>query len=561
MKKIKALFAVALSVIIASCTFYGCNMGISEDPNAEQIDTDRTQLRIAAPDDGWGMEGYYALKDLFEEEYKDVSFEEGKKGVQIIVDGDKMSYAGSTLINLLDSTENEVFFSDMIAYHSYYDKFLDITDIVTESLSDVGEEGTIKDKMSDSQIEFYDIDGKIYALPHNFVYESLIYNVDLFDKNLLYFADNQNNGNEGFIRTPNDKKGPGPDGDYSTTFDNGLPRTYDEFFRLCARMKKMNISPWTMVAGRYAGYVSWMLAALWADYEGAEQVSLRYDMNGTAKNIIEKINDDGSFTVKGNGNGYAINENNAYELYQQAGSYYALQFLYEIISKGYYAENTFNQSATHTSIQADFIYTGIVPGVEKIGILGEGAWWYAESKDTFATLSATYQNADRNSRRFSVMPLPKATEAQVGQKSTIVSSSDSVAFIKKNLKPEKVALAKLFFKWCHTDRALQAYTLSCNNIKDFDYDFTDEQYASLPLWTQSSYIYKSKSDIVYAVSTNEIYKAHPADFYIEDMWWTKIDSDTYRYPSQAIKDYGIKAKDYFLGMKNYYTSSFWSRYL
>ena len=561
MKRIKTLLGIFLSVVVVASTFNGCNVGIKEDPNEEQIDNGRTQLYIAAPDDGWGMEGYYALKDLFEEEYKDVSFENGKKGVQVCVDGDKMSYAGNTLINLLDSTQNEVFFSDMIAYHSYYDKFLDITDIVTESLEDVGEEGTIKGKMSDSQVDFYDIDGKFFALPHHFVYESLNYNVELFDKNLLYFADNQNNGNEGFIRTPSEKKGPGPDGDYTTESDNGLPRTYDEFYRLCARMKKMNISPWTMVAGRYPGYVSWMLAALWADYEGAEQVSLRYTMNGTATNIIDKINSDGTFTVKGNGNGYAINDNNAYELYQQAGSYYALQFLYEIITKGYYAENTFNQSATHTSIQADFIYTGVVPGVEKIGILGEGAWWYAESKDTFATLSATYQNADRKSRKFRVMPLPKATEDQVGKKKTIVSSSDSVAFIKKNIAPEKLELAKLFFKWCHTDRALQAYSMACNNLKDFDYEFTTEQYNSLPMWTQSSYDYKRNADIVYAVSTNNIYKSHPADFYIEDMWWSKVGNDTYRYPSQTMKDYGVNAKDYFLGMGNYYNSSFWSRYL
>lgn len=556
---------IALALVITMGAFGGCNLGIQKDPNQEKVDETRTQIRIAAPDDGFGMEGYYALKDLFEEEYKDVSFEEGKKGVQVLVDGDKMSYAGSTLIGLLDSTENEIFFTNMIAYHTHYGKFLEITDLINEDMADVGESGkTIKSKMNDTQIEYFDRDGKTYALPHNASFQSLNYNVDLFDKNLLYFSDNLNNGNEGFIRTPVEKKGTGPDGKYNTS-DDGLPRTYDEFFVLCARMKRMGISPWTMVAGKYPAYVGWLVAALWADYEGAEQANLRWNMNGTAYNIIDTINNDGTFTLKGNGNGYAITKENAYELYAQAGGYYALKFLDGIIhgdnGKGYYAKNTFNQSASHTGIQADFVYTDIVPGAEKIGMLGEGCWWYAESKSVFDSLASTYPGADRTSRRFRVMPLPKATEEKVGEKSTTICALENVAFIKKNIAPAKKELAELFFKWCHTDRALRAFTVASGTVKDFKYSFGEEEFKALPLWVQSAFEYIQNSEIAYAAAENPVYLSYPADFYPEDLWRAKVGGDTHLQPSQAMKDYGVRAIDYFKGIKNYYNSSYWSKYL
>lgn len=560
MKKLRNLIGLVLVTVMLLGTFAGCNLGI-ETGGGEDIDEAKTQLYIAMPDDGWGTAGMYAMKDMFEEEYKDVSFEEGKMGVQVVIDSDKMSYAGTNLISMLGSTTNEVFFSSMIAYHRYAtDKFLDITDIVTADMADVGEPGkTILGKINGDNKEYYKINNKYYALPHTVAFPGLHYNVDLFEDNLLYFAKNANNGNQGFVRTPVDKRGTGPDG-IEGTYDDGLPRTYDEFFKLCDRMKSMNISPWINVSGRYAGYTNDFLASLWVDYEGAEQAKMRFTMNGTATHIVDSIDSNGNVTFKGNGN-YTITDANAYELYQQAGTYYAMTFLEKIIKNNYYASNTFLGSASHTSIQADFVYTGVVPGVEKVAMLAESSWWYPETKDTFTSLSSTYPNADAYSRNIAVMPLPKATEDKVGEKPTIAVSGDGgLCFIKNNISEGKKELAKLFLKWCHTDRALSEYAVKAHTIRDFSFTMTDESYTQLAPWTRSLYEYLKVADIMYCYSRHDVYVGNPASFYKEDMFWTKVNGESYRYPSEAIKDFGLSAKDYFLGMKNYYNSEFWNRF-
>jgi len=194
-------------------------------------------------------------------------------------------------------------------------------------------------------------------------------------------------------------------------------------------------------------------------------------------------------------------------------------------------------------------------------MLSEGNWWYAESKDTFDSLAATYPNADKDSRHFAVMPYPKATEEKVGEKQTVMNMGYSLAFLKKGISPEKQELLKLFYKWCHTDRALQAYTMASDHMRDFEYEMTEEQLASMNMWSRTSYEYIKNADIVYAYSRARIYASYPSDFYVEDMFRTKVAGETHLYPSSAMKDYGVNATDYFFGMKNYYSQSFWSRYL
>ena len=123
----------------------------TSDSRDEEVDETKTQLYVQNFDGGFGSDWLYALAERFEEFYRDESFEEGKTGIQIHIS--KAKTDGMSLLADLDATSAEVFFNESVYYYDYLaqDKLLDITDIMTENLSEFGEEGTIEGKMTDEQ--------------------------------------------------------------------------------------------------------------------------------------------------------------------------------------------------------------------------------------------------------------------------------------------------------------------------------------------------------------------------------------------------------------------------
>ena len=86
MKNKKQILAMACA-LIALGNFAACGGGNTSD--LESIDTTKSQLRIGNFDGGVGTQWLNEAIDRFEELYKDKSFEDGKKGVQILVDRHK----------------------------------------------------------------------------------------------------------------------------------------------------------------------------------------------------------------------------------------------------------------------------------------------------------------------------------------------------------------------------------------------------------------------------------------------------------------------------------------
>ena len=141
------------------------------------------------------------------------------------------------------------------------------------------------------------------------------------------------------------QKSAGPDGDMNTTYDNGLPATYEEFFKLADYMVRKNIVPITW-AGNVQTYVSSLLTSLWADFEGREQMMLNYNFDGTATNIVDRFDSEGKPITKN----LEITLDNGYETYgKQLGRYHALSFMEELLNnRTYYnASLTFSPAQTH----------------------------------------------------------------------------------------------------------------------------------------------------------------------------------------------------------------------
>ena len=498
MKKIFSLVLVFFMVmVLGSCVDRG------EIPGGEEIQTDKTQLYISNFNGGVGTEWLYQVKKKYEELHAEDSYEEGKKGVQVLIDPHKNN--GYHMISTFAGSTIDIMFNEYIRYNDWVakDLFLDITDVVRSKAH--GEDKTIESKLYDEQKEFLQKDGKYYALPHYSVYQGLMYNIDLFDKKGLYFAKEVDNGNDGFV-VKGEEKSCGPDGSYGTA-DDGLPSSYEEFFKLCDYMVQRGVIPfvWT---GQYANdYFQYLLNALYQTYEGKEDTLLNYtyDSGDKTTEIIKNI-------VNGNlvTEDVKITENNGYLLKQQTGRYYAIKFFSQIMSNGayYHPYSTGNLTFSHTDAQELFLESDLKN--EPIAFLIEGTWWENEAKVSGAVDRTINKYGDiAKERNFGYFPLPKQITGRVeegqGSKSVLLDFINSYAGINKDIPAYKVDLAKDFLLYCYSDEVLELFTEVTGVAKGVKYSMSSDSLAKMTKFSQSVWNMKITSDIIYPNSNSTFF--------------------------------------------------------
>ena len=97
-------FILAVVAAIASTTaLAGCG------PRGEAIDPTKTQIHVSNYNGGWGTDWLYAAKDRFTELVKEISFEDGKTGVQIHVNPNRDEVG----TNIQAGTDNIYFSQDI----------------------------------------------------------------------------------------------------------------------------------------------------------------------------------------------------------------------------------------------------------------------------------------------------------------------------------------------------------------------------------------------------------------------------------------------------------------
>lgn len=571
MKKLaKSLLAIVLAVMMV-VSLGACN----RDPNevgGETIITSKTQLYVSNFNGGYGEEWLQKLKARFEEEYKDTSFEEGKTGVQVLIDNAKDT--GSVISTTISGSRNQVFFTEGVYYYDFVNQGLvaDITDIVTEDLGKFGEAGvTIEDKFLPQQKGFYKTTaGKYFGVPHYSAYYGIMYDVDLFEEKRFYFAaDNKvdaattpyntaiNNGNNGFIFERDDVRSNGPDGKPGT-FDDGLPATYEEFFILCDYIQGAGCTPICWTGEHRQGYVQWFCQALAVDYEGLEQMLINYNFTGTAKNLVKSIGADGTVTFE---QPKAITNANGYEFYKSAGRYYALDFYQKLTSNtSYYHSKSFNATQSHMMAQQEFLFSK-PEAVSPIAMLHEGIWWENEAKDAFADIAAQFGDEyGRNSRRIGMMPLPKATKDKVGETFTVLDTHNSLGFVNANCEPDELALAKLFLQYANTNESIVEYTVTTNTPKALQYTMNETDLAKMSYFGRSVWNIRENCDIVYPFSTNPIFINNQQALSYNSMFESTINGTTYNQIADDLR--GTRAdrktsKDFFMGIVAKYNKSWW----
>lgn len=564
MKKCKKLVSLISLLLCAVMMFAmtGCEDLNVEAPDADDIavDTTKAQLYVANYNGGMGTEWLNNAAKRFEEKYKDVEFLPGTKGVQILISNSKTS--ADVWLSTAESSINEVFFTENFVYGDFISQnvCLDITDVVTDDLSastvlqsvtgstiDMGDTGSVADKLTEDQKAYYEVDGKYYALPHYMGTMGIVYDIDLFEEERLYLAADKNNGNNGFIIRNDDVRSNGPDG-VAGTNDDGLPATFDEFYALCEYMKEKSIVPLTW---SHSSYVNKLLDAVYAQNAGYEEYMLNYTFSGTSNTLL-----DDNLQPMGS---VEITAENGYMLARQEGLYASLDFMYNIITKELYgAQYCFSTALTHLEMQEEFLKSRFNAKPD-IALLVDGNWWENEAAAAWAEMENT-PGASISERNIGFMPMPFLNESLVGTKRTLVDANYSAAFIKAGIAQEKIPLAKLFLQFTSTEAELQHFTTTVGQPRNFIYDLTDEQYNSLSTFQQTVWDLKYEADMVYPYSDSPLYSTHPSSFKYSSFYNSSYLGISYAQPYQDFyksASSGLDAKQYWLGHIALQSKSVW----
>ncbi len=559
MRKFSKVLCGLLSFVFMFGTLAACNRGGDEEP----VRKDQTQLTIGVFDGGLGSDWIYSIKEDFEAKYADVSFESGKMGVQLRVSPSR-SFTQTGMESNIDSFKEEVIFAEgaNAQYFASRGNFLDITDVVTqplnydfvrqETMSD-GETVTIESKMSETQKDYFSsVDGKYYALPTAETFYCIVYDIELFEENNWFFRPDGS-----FVTSKTDERSGGPDGKAETTYDNGLPATYEQFFQLCEKIAEQDgkYIP-VMWGGNVQEYVSSFLMALAADYSGVTQTELNYNYNGTMTEYISSFDSQGNPVISTDS--VTITAQNGYELYKQPGRYYALKFLQQLTSDTSFYNNltATSGSFTHKDAQGQFVMGKYRSSMQRVAMLLDGNWWQSEAKSVFNDLVAEEgDGASAQNRQFGIMPLPKATDTTGDY--TILQNTGYIGFINGKISESKKDLAKAFMQYCFTDAALKEYTKTTNICRPVEYDM-GESYNELSSWGKAMVDLHENANFAFQDSSSKIMQNYSTDlWYSPRLWLSTVNGKTYTYPSTAMINDKVTAQAYFEGLSAYWTESVW----
>ena len=554
MRKIIAISMALCSVMaFASCGIRGGGPENSEKP----VDLTKTQLHVGTLDGGFGSKWLENYANRFEELHAETVFETGKKGVQVHVEASR-DYGLDSIQSVIKDVETEVFFLEMSDYYQLISGgyLLEITDAVTTPLEEYNEQKSIVEKMYADDVAYFKTDDqKYYAIP---VYEAnygIIYDIDMFEENGFYFAA-EGQGNEfGFVDAGDSDKANrsnGPDGEKGTD-DDGLPATYEEFFKLCDYIASMEMYPITW-AGAVPDYVNGLMMSMQADYEGVEQMKLNYTLNGKA-NLVSSIGQDGKVTTYEE----TITPANGYLLQKQAGRYYALKFVEQLVSKPgeyYDRNNCFSNAQSHMMAQTNFLQSRFDRDIKDVAMLIDGSWWFNEAEKTFDAME-NIPGASAGERKLGVLPLPKATTAEIGE-ATYFNNYMTELCIKSNIAPEKIDCAKQFIRYCRTNEALSSFTADTSTTVPYEYTLEAKDEARISYYGAQLYKRHTESVKVSAWGRSKIYLADTRIHTIPtDAWNSVVGKGSFNIATEAFKNDGITAKQYFEGLSTYMSQSAW----
>lgn len=390
---------------------------------------------------------------------------------------------------------------------------------------------------------------------------NLNYSVDLFEQKRLYFKKNGNfindDGSKGdafpeygataddfteddyknsskimnlFVSNAQEERSYGPDGktgvidgvDYSV--DDGLPATYADFRALLMQMEVVGVTPFVW-NDRETGYLTSLINGVWANNEGYEQMLLSLTFDGQATDLVQLNNGKIVYGADGEALTQApvtITSANAEEIHLQKGKLQAIDFAQMIVgkdSKGNYRFNKNSLTQDHHAAQDMFVDYNSKAQEKPIAFLIDGEWWLREAYESnFSTID------DMHSRKFGILPLPKATRADVGKPATNVCDHHSSIFINSNCPSNKLEAAKELVSFLNNESSLLTFTYYTNMFRAMEYDISDERLAELGYFTTDSQYASSNREFGYF--TKQVYAVRKADPTYTILPWQPVSDAT-----------------------------------
>ena len=540
---VSLMLCALMASSVAACS--GKGGGDRLPPEAEG----KTVLKVAVYEGGLGTAWMTQAAEAFGELYKDKSFEEGKTGVYVDVQAHKQ-FNGSTL--LTGSIDKDLYFTEDVNYYTHVSRgnFADITDVMTGSLEEYGETGTVADKLTENQRSYLTArDGKYYGVPFYDGIYGLIYDRDMFSDNYWFFDENGDIGvNENGIDPNGSDLGlsKGPDNKADTAYDNGLPATYDQFADLMYEMTAVGKTPFAYM-GSDSAYIKRAMNSWWSDYEGLDSMNVNYTLDGTI-DVVTAIND-GEVTTES----VKIDQTNGYKLHQQPGKYYALKFLEILLGGG---DNYKVNRDDHMMAQRNFV-RGALTSDTDYAMLVDGIWWENEARAALDDCQKEFGKG-RMERRFAFLPIPKANETELAKEKgqTLMSLNTSFGFI--SAKTKKMELAKKFMQFLHTDAQMSAFTRETSILRSFEYEVAAADEAKMSYFGKSVMETKRNSNIIYPCSNLDLINNNPGTFVADGWAWkTKIGTSQVSDPFAAFRQ-GYTAEQYFNGYAEVFTQDAWN---
>jgi ABC-type glycerol-3-phosphate transport system substrate-binding protein len=413
----------------------------------------------------------------------------------------------------------------------------DLTDLITKRKYE--DDSTIADKFDPKLLETMTIDGKIYGLPHYELYDGPSYDVSVFEENALFFieemdtADTKYPGTKKFMasKTHAATRSCGPDGVLGT-YDDGLPSTVQEFYKLLERMEQKTVKPfiWTGDSPHYSNQI---LRRLFANLGGAGLLNANYylDSRGEKVEIVTGFDKNGAPIL----DEVVITRENGYLLRQASALYYVLEFAQKVRSNDKFIEDD-GLALDHISTQEAFVNSGKnFNGNDPVAMIIDGSWWWNEANDD-GIFERFSDYPDSAQKEFKVMPLPVkyAGTVKVGEGKAPVVQNGVSAFtlVNKNIEPSKVKAMEEFLYFLYSQDELLEFTKITNGVlRGLNYNYSTI-YSSLNSFAQSSLeiveAAKEAGTYIMTYSSDETYLKYKAAFGISNNDW--LSGKNVRFP-------------------------------
>ncbi len=433
----KKFVAMSTAILLVATTIVGAGCA-----KGQELRDDITYISIRLPYGGVGSAWAEEVAKEYEELNKNKSFEDGKTGVDVLVE---QAASGATTLYTTDTYDMVV--TNAVGVQDFIMKglLLDVSDLYTKESAYDGL--TINEKVENGAVNIVrGSNGTIYGVPYYQGYGGLSYNREVFNKHGLFFAKGDggvevktNYGTARFVT----KNQPVTEGEYPCTLsdgpdheagteDDGLPSTLQELAILCSWMKSCRVQPITFTY-EHKAYANNLVNGLWISLAGYDAMQTFYSYKGGPVKIVtgEQLNPDtgmaeidwsndsllpglkSSYVKKPDTTWTNVTMDTGYLVDEMAAKYYAMAFLEIGEKEGFYADMTYN-TISHWDTQLAFIaggYSTATATNPEIGMLAEETFWWNEAEANgrlaqYENLSA--KKAEDLDVRF--MPLPTALD-------------------------------------------------------------------------------------------------------------------------------------------------------